>query len=612
MGFFFNAHTGIHVWDSKDTDPQVVHSDTAIAATLTALGATSLILGLCSLWIRGKLFLTNSVLAMSIGIILGPKALNFIQLVPGGWEDGKESDTGKQVLLWFTRIVLGIQVLSTGAILPAGFLLRKNVRKTIAVLLGPLMLSQTLIVGCFAKLIFRYTWMESFLVGACLSPTDPILASSVVKGSFSERHVPPYVRYLLLSESGINDGAATPYFLLPLTILTTTTAKEAAHKFLLEGLLFELAFAIVVGCTTGWVFRKSLEYGKKWELVDKESSLVYTVSLAVFVIGAITLIGSNELLACFFAGSVLGGDGTFRNEELHTHFTEGIDNLLDIGVFLTLGTVLPWHAWLSHAHSGYSAVALGKLVGFAVLVMLFRRLPIMLALKRWIPLIKTTKESTFTGWFGPMGIGAIYYALKAAEDLSTENILKSELYTVVSFIVFTSTIVHGVTVPTFLLASSVHPVWHPKNLIRTGGDGELPEATEQTTLLKPLTWLVQRYGSTSDEFLDGDEPERGDASIGKSSSDADEGEPISRKELHRILNDMADNAEEDVFKSTRRDGQGRLTGKQKRELLGGGSGLEHWDLETEILVYDEGNVLIVCDNEGNVSTRRIYQEKRRP
>lgn len=203
-----------------------------------------------------------------------------------------------------------------------------------------------------------------------------------------------------------------------------------------------------------------------------------------------------------------------------------------------------------------------------------------------------------------MGIGAIYYALKAAEDLSTENILKTELYTVISFIVFTSTIVHGVTVPTFLLASSVHPVWHPKNLIRTGADtggdesGELPETTEQTTLLKPLTWLAHRYGSTPDEFLDGDEPERGDSSVGKSSSDPDEGEPISRKELHRILHDMADDAEQDVGKSTRRDGQGRLTGKQKRELLKDGSGLEHWDQETEILVYDEGNVLIVCDNEG--------------
>lgn len=120
------------------------------------------------------------------------------------------------------------------------------------------------------------------------SPTDPILASSVVKGTFSERHVPPYVRYLLLTESGINDGAATPYFLLPLTILTSESAKEAVRTYLLEGLLFELLFAIFVGCTTGWVFRKSLQYGKKYEWVDKESSLVYTVSLAILTIGAVS------------------------------------------------------------------------------------------------------------------------------------------------------------------------------------------------------------------------------------------------------------------------------------------------------------------------------------
>jgi NhaP-type Na+/H+ or K+/H+ antiporter len=126
------------------------------------------------------------------------------------------------------------------------------------------------------------------------------------------------------------------------------------------------------------------------------------VRLFTHALSKVTLIGSNELLACFFAGSVLGGDGTFRNEELNTHFTEGIDNLLDIAVFLTLGTVLPWHAWLSHSDSADSAVPLGKLIGFAVLVILLRRLPIMLAMKRWIPLLKTAKESTFTGWFGPV------------------------------------------------------------------------------------------------------------------------------------------------------------------------------------------------------------------
>ncbi|KAJ9096790.1 hypothetical protein QFC21_005061 [Naganishia friedmannii] len=579
--------------------PTVKHGDDAIAATLTALGATSLILGLCSLWIRGRLFLTNSVLAMTIGIILGPKVLNVIQLVPGGWEDGTEKDGAKMVLLWFTRIVLGIQVLSTGATLPARFLLRNNVRRTLAVLLGPVMIFQTLVVAAFAK-----------------GPTDPILASSVVKGSYSERHVPPYIRFLLLAESGINDGAATPYFLLPLTLLTASSGKEFAKEYLLKGIGYELLLSIVIGCSTGWVFRKGLEYGKKCEWVDKESSLVYTVSLAILTLGAVTLIGSNELLACFFAGSVLGGDGTFRNEELHTHFTEGIDNLLDIGVFLTLGTVLPWNAWLSDSDTK-AAIPLGQLIGFAVLVILLRRLPIMLALKTWIPLIKTTKESTFTGWFGPMGIGAIYYALKAAEELSREQVLKRKLYTVISFIVFTSTIVHGVTVPTFLLASSVHPVWHPKNLIRTGGggqdDGELPEATEQTTLLRPFVWLARRYGTDSgaDDMIDGecgnDDDGNPQAMMRKTSStDPDEGEPITRAELHRILNDLANDAEDgDRQYTTKRDGQGRLTKRQKEALLNAGSGLEHWEQDKEILVYDEGNVLIVTDNEDQRSMPHI-------
>jgi hypothetical protein len=241
-----------------------------------------------------------------------------------------------------------------------------------------------------------------------------------------------------------------------------------------------------------------------------------------------------------------------------------------------------------------------------------------------------------------MGIGAIYYALKAAEELSREQVLKRKLYTVISFIVFTSTIVHGVTVPTFLLASSVHPVWHPKNLIRTGGDGgeddgELPEMTEQTTLLRPFVWLARKYGTNTgaDDMLDGecgnDDNGHPRAMMRKTSStDPDEGEPITRAELHRILNDLAnDEEDEDRQYTTKRDGQGRLTKRQKEALLTAGSGLEHWEHDKEILVYDEGNVLIVTDNEGelvlfspfvvqcsccnpgNVSTRRIYQSKRR-
>ena len=49
-------------------------------------------------------------------------------------------------------------------------------------------------------------WTESFLVGALLSPTDPVLSSSVV----TNPRVPRVVRHSLNLESGMNDGLALP------------------------------------------------------------------------------------------------------------------------------------------------------------------------------------------------------------------------------------------------------------------------------------------------------------------------------------------------------------------------------------------------------------------
>lgn len=39
-----------------------------------------------------------------------------------------------------------------------------------------------------------------------VSPTDPVLAASVVKGTFAERHVPPFIRDLLLVSGMLFSG----------------------------------------------------------------------------------------------------------------------------------------------------------------------------------------------------------------------------------------------------------------------------------------------------------------------------------------------------------------------------------------------------------------------
>src|SRR5215210_3070878 len=58
-------------------------------------------------------------------------------------------------------------------------------------------------------------WTASFLLGALLSPTDPVLSSSVV----TNPRVPRQVRHSLTLESGLNDGLALPPVLALLAAL---------------------------------------------------------------------------------------------------------------------------------------------------------------------------------------------------------------------------------------------------------------------------------------------------------------------------------------------------------------------------------------------------------
>jgi len=55
-------------------------------------------------------------------------------------------------------------------------------------MLGPVMVFSWVVVAGFAWLIFRTSIPTALIIGACLSPTDPILAASVLaKSKFSDR-----------------------------------------------------------------------------------------------------------------------------------------------------------------------------------------------------------------------------------------------------------------------------------------------------------------------------------------------------------------------------------------------------------------------------------------
>ena len=98
------------------------------------------------------------------------------------------------------------------------------------------------IVALAAHALTDLGWAESFLLGALLSPTDPVLSSSVV----TNPRVPRVVRHSLNLESGLNDGLALPAVL---AFLAVAAGEEdfVWWQFVLQDVTLGFAFGIAMG-----------------------------------------------------------------------------------------------------------------------------------------------------------------------------------------------------------------------------------------------------------------------------------------------------------------------------------------------------------------------------
>lgn len=68
---------------------------------------------------------------------------------------------------------------------------------------------------------------------------------------------------------------------------------------------------------------------------------------------------------------------------------------------------------------------------------------------KYIPTLPTYRESAFAGFFGPIGVGAVFYVQVALRELAEaeRERLTAVITPVVYFLVLTSVVVHGITIP---------------------------------------------------------------------------------------------------------------------------------------------------------------------
>ena len=148
-------------------------------------------------------------------------------------------------------------------------------------------------------------------------------------------------------------------------------------------------------------------------IIDRESYVAQYLALAIFTVGLVSTIGSDDLLAAFAAGSAISWDGHFNVHTEDELFSSVIDLVLNCACFIYIGAWLPF----SQFNSPDLGIVPWKLVVLFIGILLLRRIPSMIIIYKWIPDVKTLKEALFCGHFGPMGVGAIFISTLAVTEL---------------------------------------------------------------------------------------------------------------------------------------------------------------------------------------------------
>lgn len=425
------------------------------------LGGFITLFGLVSYLFKEEFYLSESLISLIAGLIFSPHATNLIR--PEEYALGN-TETLETISLYFTRLVLGVQLVLAGVQLPSKYL--KKEWKSLALLLGP---GMTVMWICTSLLVYVFVPHLSFLhalaVGACVTPTDPILSNSIVKGRFADRNIPKELQKIIIAESGANDGLGYPFLFLPLYLIQqrgygglgqTNSTRSAIGLWLGETWGYTILLSVLYGAAVGWIAKELLHWAVVRKYVDRESFLVFAITLGLFIVGTVGMIGSDDVLACFIAGNTFTWDDWFRLETLDDSFQPIIDMLLNVAVFIWFGAICPWD---SFAHN--NIIPLYRLIFLGILVLLLRRPPIIFAMHKKIHQIEDVRQAGFVGFFGPIGVSAIFYlyvSLDFLRNITVDGEVREDARTlmeamniVVWFLAICSIVIHGLSIPLWKL-----------------------------------------------------------------------------------------------------------------------------------------------------------------
>jgi len=389
--------------------------DAALAAVSPHFGTTVLVLGLALLagalvsGLARRSLVSLTALFVVAGFALGHGGFRVLALSARG---GFVTDLATVAL---------IVILFRDGLEVEGEMLQSHWRVPLRKLLLAMPLT-AVIIAAAGHWLAGLSWTEGLLLGALLSPTDPVLSSSVV----TNPRVPRLVRHSLNLESGLNDGLALP------AVLVFAAALGAGHlvwwQFALENLGFGFAVGIVVGLIAARLVpgRSGLAAG-----IPPEQRALFGLGAACAAYGSAGLLPhGNGLIAVFVTAITLG----VRRPELRVYFERQgavLVELVKLGIFVVFGSLLTL--------GGLGSPGWGALAVVVTTLLIARPVAVFTALAGTGI---DTATRAFMSWFGPKGVATMTFSLLVLGDGLAHG---ARLFDLTALTVFCSILVHGVT-----------------------------------------------------------------------------------------------------------------------------------------------------------------------
>jgi sodium/hydrogen antiporter len=279
------------------------------------------------------------------------------------------------------------------------------------------------------------TWAEAFLLSAVLTPTDPVVTSTVV----TAQRVPSIVRHTLNLESGLNDGLALPFVLFFLVLAQPggDAGGEAAK------LLGEAAFGALVGVALGLLGGRLHQHLPGGGITARyEGIYALGFGLAAFGLADVTI--GNGLIAAFVAGITMGV-AEHEITDAFVEFAENVSAIFQVVTFFVFGALI--------VATGYHGDVWRLVVYIPLALLVARPAAIFLA---FVNSRLPGPQKLFIAWFGPKGVASMLFALFV---LKSDVGAASTIFDVAAFVIVSSIIAHGLT-------DTVGAGWIERHMIR--------------------------------------------------------------------------------------------------------------------------------------------------